>query len=99
MSDFPEWVREALRARFDRQSLLALDEVRLKMLREKVQARTERIMRQADDALKGDLLLWEEEMSTTSGQEAEEAYMKGVRDGAELVIALICRSREPDLFT
>jgi len=98
MSDFPEWVREALRARFDRQSLLALDEVRLKMLREKVQARTERIMRQADDALKGDLLLWEEEMSTTSGQEAEEAYMKGVRDGAELVIALICQSREPDLF-
>lgn len=94
--DFPDWVREALRERFDRQSRFSLGEPRLKALREKLHARTARVMRQVDEAVKGDLLLWEEELGCVCGQEAEESYMRGVRDGAELVIALICRGKEPE---
>lgn len=96
MSDLPEWVRQTLQARFDQQSRLVLNDPYLKILHGRVHTIRERVMKHVDAEIKGDLLLWEEEMNHVCGQEAEEAYMQGIRDGAELAISLVCRSREPE---
>lgn len=93
MNDFPEWMRAALRVRFDQHSLQSLNDPRLKELRERTQASTERLLQQVGDSLKGDLLLWEEEIYSMFSQEVEGAYMQRVCDGAELLLSLMCRER------
>jgi len=91
MNHFPDWLKEALRERFDQQSFQLANDPHLKVLRKKVNMRSERIMLQADDSLKGEFLLWEEEVCYKFGQELEGAYMQGVYDGVELVFSLIYR--------
>jgi len=96
MNDFPEWIREALRVRFDQHSLQSLNDPHLKELREKVTASTKRVMNEVNDDLKGELLLWEDEIYSMFSKEVESKYMAGVCDGVKLLLSLMCRERCSD---
>jgi len=96
MTDFPDWFKTALQTRFDEQSFQSLQDPKIKSLREKVQTASKSLKQCLDETVKLCFLKWEEECNYLHGQELEWLYMQGVRDGAQLVLALMDSHKTQD---
>ncbi|ALS25066.1 hypothetical protein [Paenibacillus naphthalenovorans] len=90
MKDFPDWLQEALRARFDEQALHSLQLPPIKNLREQAKVSSEQFRRKISEANRAEFLLWEEECNYLHAQELEWLYMQGVKDGAQILFSLLC---------
>lgn len=91
MRDFPDWMSEALSARFDQQAIQASKYPPIKKLREQMKETTERFRQNIGDAGETDFLRWEEECNYWHAEEMEWLYMQGVKDGAQMLLSLISK--------
>ena len=96
MADFPDWFKTALQTRFDEQSFQSLQDPKVKSLREKMQAASKSLKQCLDETVRPCFFKWEEECNYLHGQELEWMYMQGVRDGAQLVLALMDSHKTQD---
>ncbi|WP_028987052.1 hypothetical protein [Thermicanus aegyptius] len=53
-------------------------------------------MAEGGAADKADFLQWEEECNCLHAQELERLYMQGVKDGAQILLSLLCSQNKED---
>jgi len=96
MIAFPSWLKEAMQHRFDELAVQAYHDPKLASTRTRFEKTLDQIKTQLGEPNRVLFLEWEDDNHYIHSAEKEWLYLQGVRDGAEIQIALMGNQRKPD---